>query len=56
MARDELLWDYEIGAAAAATGIVIPFPQPPLSPSAPGGDELITPKASPEIKKPGDAE
>lgn len=53
---DELLWDYEIGAAAAATGTVIPFPQPPLPPAALGSDELITPKAPPEIKKPGDAE
>jgi hypothetical protein len=53
---DELLWDYEIGAAVAGAGTVIPFPQPPAPPPASGGDDLITPKAPPEIKKPGDAE
>ena len=53
---DQLLWDYEIGAAAAGAGIVIPFPQPPVPLPAPGGDDLITPKTPPEIKKPGDAE
>jgi hypothetical protein len=53
---DQLLWDYEIGAAAADTGIVIPFPQPPSVPPTSGNDDLITPKVPPEIKKPGDAE
>ena len=54
---DHLLWDYEIGGAVAAgAGTVIPFPQPPSPPPAPGSDDLITPKAPPEIKKPGDAE
>jgi hypothetical protein len=52
---DKLLWDYEIGAVpAAGAGTILPFPPPPPPPPS-GGDDLITPKAPPEIKKPGDA-
>ena len=54
---DRLLWDYEIGAeSAAGTGTVIPFPEPPTLPAPSGDDGLVTPKTTPEIKKPGDTE
>lgn len=53
---DRLLWDYEIeDVPAAGAGTVIPFPEP-TPPTMPDGDDLVTPKVTPDVKKPGDAE
>ena len=53
---DKLLWDYEIpSAAGAGSGTIIPFPEPPVPPTADDGDALVKAK-KPDIKTPKENE
>lgn len=47
---DRLIWDYEIGEAAGAAGVV-PMPLSPTEAPEAGEEDLVTPKVQPNRRR-----